>query len=281
MVGDTTEPLSHSSGNEILGCEQKYVYRKVQKVQRDNDAPRDTLALDLGKALHACLEDCHHDLTGFPKSQLRTKMADEGVPESQFSLLWAMLGRYRDLHQESELDCVVVEAPIRSANFIGYIDAVMEKDNKWWIVDVKTASMLNKFLPQILPRDKQLNLYYGFFEPETYGLDWENFGGCRYRVVTKSKLKRKKDDNDTLYSERMYKNIQAVEYVIPKEAMRPDLAVEEFDKLRLRQKQLWELPQRAKKNYNNCVSYFRPCEYWSKCHGTEYSSEPKVEEILA
>jgi hypothetical protein len=266
----------------MLGCEFKYTLRKIHKERRDPDAPMDTLALDLGCTLHDVLEAKRHELAGLHTSTLKAKMIERDVDMEWYPMLWAMLGKYKDLHEKSGLYCELVEAPIKTDDFIGFIDAVMiDDDSKWWIVDVKTAAMVNKFLPQTLPRDKQLNLYYAFFDPSEAGLNWDDFGGCRYRVVTKSKLKRKKDDTDSTYSKRMYESMQAVEYVIPKEVLNPEHAKEEFEKLRMRQKQLWELPQRAKRNYNNCVSYFRPCEYWSKCHGTEYSAEPRVQEITA
>jgi hypothetical protein len=260
----------------MLGCEQKYVYRKVQKVGRDVDAPMDMLALDLGLVIHDCLELCKHDLSGFQASVLKTKMLERDVDEHWYPMLWAMLRRYKDLHEKANLPTRLVEVEIRSEDFLGFIDVVLGDERAWWIGDVKTAAQVNKFLPQMLPRDKQLNLYYAHFKPEEHGLDWCNFQGARYRVVTKSKLRRKKEDTDISYSKRMYEGIQAVEYVIPKEHMIPEASSLEFQKLRMRQKELWTLPQRARKNFANCVSYFRPCEYWSRCHGVEYSATPRV-----
>jgi hypothetical protein len=263
----------------MLGCERKYVYRKVQKVERDSDAPMDTLPLDLGLVIHDCLELCKHDLTGFQASELKTKMLERNVDSKWYPMLWAMLRRYKDLHMKSALTTLLVEVEIRNEDFLGFIDVVLGDKGGWWIGDVKTAAQVNKFLPQMLPRDKQLNLYYAHFKPEEHGLDWCHFQGARYRVVTKSKLKRKKDDTDSSYSKRLYENIQGVEYVIPKEHMVPEETKLEFEKLRMRQKELWTLPQRAKKNFANCVSYFRPCEYWSQCHGVEYNAKRRVEAI--
>jgi hypothetical protein len=42
--------LSYSAADEILSCEQKWVYKKVMKLEADPDANVDTLAFRFGKA---------------------------------------------------------------------------------------------------------------------------------------------------------------------------------------------------------------------------------------
>jgi hypothetical protein len=249
------EPLSYSSSNELLGCQQKYVYRKVQKVDIDEDAPRDTLALDMGKAIHQCLEECMHDLRGFPAEKVKDRMEGYNVPADKFDLIFTMLGAYRDLHEEVGLKCVACEVKLEAGDFIGYIDALLQdEDGGLWICDVKTAARANQFLPSKLPMDRQLNLY-----AHEYGV--EKIKGCKYRVIYKTK------------------KAKAVEYTIPLEVMRPKEIAEDFKKLRKLQTQLFRGTKKPIRNFGNCDSYFRPCEYWSKCHGAQYSNSLRVTEI--
>ena len=219
----------------------------------DSDAPRETLALDIGKCLHQCLEDTNHELKGYTAEKIRENMERYDVPPSKYDLLEMMLRNYRDLHEASDLKCVVAEERLQNDEFIGFIDAIMEdKEGRKWIVDVKTAARKNQFLPSKLPRDKQLNLYL-YELSKAYDV-----AGCRYRVVYKSK------------------SGGAEEYTIPREVMDPEGMWEQFRHLRARQEQLWAVPRLAKKNFNNCDSYFRPCEYWSRCHGANYTDSPRV-----
>ena len=272
MTSETVEPLSYSSSNELLSCQQKYVYRKVQKVDRDVDAPMDTLAMDIGSTLHKCLEDCNHDLTGFEVETLFKVMKAYQVPSEQGPMLWAMLRKYKELHLSSDVTCVSVEEEKKDEDYIGYVDAIMkDRDGGLWITDLKTAAKISPFLTSRLPRDRQLNIYL-------HKLGKEKFKGCKYRVVTKSTLKRRKDESFDYYSDRVYERIKAVEYTIPIELMTPDEEGERFKDLRNIQVDLWK-GKKPIRNFQNCDSYFRPCEYWSKCHGQIYSDEPKITEI--
>jgi len=278
------DPLSYSSSNELIGCEQKYVYRKVLRVDRDADAPLDTLALDIGKVLHACLEDCCHDLHGFEMKRLRFFMEKAGLSAEHYPLLKAMLKKYRDLNDLSGLVCHATEVEIRLDDFIGFVDLILTeqgKQGRWWISDVKTASSVSSFLISRLGRDKQLNLYTAMIDPEKLGLCWETFAGCKYRVVTKSRIKRRKDEDDSSLTLRMYESIEAREFTVPKELLDPEGALANFKRQRERQVELWKNPDLAMRNHNYCESYFRPCEYWSQCHSCQFTEDSTITEIVA
>jgi hypothetical protein len=146
-----------------------------------------------------------------------------------------------------------------------------DSDGKLWIVDIKTAASLNKFLEQRLPRDRQLNLYAAKAK-------LENLAGCKYRVITKPKLKRKEDESFKAYADRISKSCKAVEYSIPIEAMDPEYSANEFKQLVRIQKGL-QKGKEPLRNYGYCESYFRPCEYWSKCHNSKFSDVSKVDVV--
>lgn len=274
-------PLSYSSMNEILGCEQKYAFRKVLECPSDEDYKQETDAMDVGSVFHKCLELCKHDLSGFAFPTLIECI--EEYPETlnlktHGPLLWAMLRRYKLLHEDAGLKPVQIELELLAPKeFKGFVDVVLEEDNGYWITDIKTAASISRFLRSRLASDRQLNLYVHWYEkllkPDKPIL------GCRYRAVTKSRLKYRKDETFKQLSDRIFQGINAYEYVIPVDLMNPESAANTFAKVRKRQKQLHKdaVPVR---NFNYCESYFRPCEFWSKCHGKQFTQDFGVHENI-
>jgi hypothetical protein len=205
-------------------------------------------------------------------------MVAVGLDEAHTGLLWAMLRKYKDLQEKTGLKVLKCEAELLEDEFLGFVDVVMEEPDGegWWIVDVKTAGRLAPDLAARLPMDRQLNLYRlragSLGNPET-------FLGCRYRVVTKSTAKRKSSESLKDYSDRLYRSISAVDFIIPRDVMKPEVIDENFRQLRKRQSQLVRKTRKPVKNFSYCFSYFRPCEYYSRCHGATFTSTPRVEEV--
>jgi hypothetical protein len=272
-------PLSYSSMNEILGCEQKYAFRKVLELEPDDDYAKETDAMDIGSVFHTCLELCEHDLKGFKFPTLVEcieEYPDTLDLKTHGPLLWAMLRRYKLLHEDMSLKPAHIELELLAPKeYKGYVDAVLEDENGYWITDIKTAATLSRFLRSRLADDRQLNLYVHWFnkilKPEKPIL------GCRYRVVTKSRLKYKKVESFKQLSDRIFSGINAHEFVIPLNLMDPDSAYSTFKKVRVTQKKLHKdtVPTR---NFNHCESYFRPCEYWSRCHKKQFTDDFGVKE---
>lgn len=276
--GALVPPLSYSSMNEILGCEQKYALRKVLQVEPDEDYSQETDALDVGTVFHSCLEHCQHDLNGFqyPTLVKLIREFDNLDVSVHGPLLWAMLRRYKLLHEDSGLKPVDIELELLSPKeYRGFVDAVMEDDKGLWITDLKTASFISRFLNSRLISDRQLNLYAYYYEKLVKHS--KPLLGCRYRVVTKSKLKQKKTESFKEFSNRIFAGINAYEYIIPIEKMNPEVAANTLKKVRTRQKQLHKNSVPIK-NFNHCESYFRPCEFWSRCHGKTFTSDFGVQE---
>lgn len=269
------DPLSYSSSNLLLNCEMKYFHKKVAKTAPDSDSEQSTLAMDIGKVLHKCCEVTNHDLSGFKLGSMFEFMAEEEVPKQHGPLLWAMVRKYKDLHEKVGLTCKTPELKLQDPSFLGFIDAIMVEPEGWWIVDLKTAGTLNRFLTSRLHRDRQLNLYAYKARMLRIGFD-AKFLGCRYRVVTKSKIKQKIGETFESVNERMYKSISAYDFEIPRVLLDPKAEGRDFKKLRARQESLWKKTRLPTKNLTYCDSYFRPCEYWSQCHGSNYSDESEI-----
>ena len=271
--------LSPSSFGEYSACNRKWFLRKVLKAPIDPDATEDYSAFMIGKAFHKALEDTKHNLAGFTHAQCIAVCAEFGVDEGDdIAMIYAMLGRYKELHAIDNLKVVGCEIVIDTPEFYGFVDVVMQdSEGLLWIVDIKTAATFQQSMLATVSSHPQLNLYAKYFDQVAYsvGLKDAPFGGIRLRTTTKSKLIRKATESVPEYIARMSKGIKSNEIVVPKES----LNVEQISAQHLaahaktsgaRVDDIEKFPC----NYGNCMSYFRPCNYYSRCNKHTYSSPP-------
>lgn len=278
--------LSPSSLALYMGCQRKYYYKKLANFPPDADAEEDYEAFEVGKAFHKVLEDTKHDLTGISyaavlKTVKSFKVAD---PDATAPMIFAMLGRYRDMHQKAGLKAVLCEAAIETDDFYGIVDVVLaDSDGKWWIGDMKTAANFTQALIPTLPMHPQLNLYAQHYELVAFAakVDPAKYQGCRYRLTTKSKLMRKATEEIGAYIGRISSAVKSIDFKIPKELMAPGeiaaLHKQVKDYIDIHKKSL--LPKHFPQNFGNCTQYFRACDYWSRCHG-KCNSEMRTLEMV-
>lgn len=261
-----TKPLSYSSAQLLLNCEQRYWHHKVNETAPDPDFEEDMEAFRVGKTFHEVLELNKHTRENV-KGLLKEACVTHDTEHHKL-MIYAMLMRYLEVHELSGLTCVLCEQQITSKEVIGFIDAIMvDRHKNWYICDLKTSGFWKEGKVAELPTDYQLNLYSYFAEmmAGVLGLDPTKFKGCLYRVTTKSKLKQGSKESDEAYFKRMYKGIKSLDIFIPKEVMAVNTIWERHLTLFKRAGELFqgEVPER---NYSYCMSYFRPCQYWSNCH---------------
>lgn len=277
--------LSYSSARLLQGCERRYWHYKVNNTSKDEDAQDDTRAFAVGKAFHYVLEKSKHLKPDKPVNDLEYCVGTMGLSEEDIPLVHAMLLKYLRLRKRQNFEALGIELEIKDDKTIGYIDLV-ERDNDsglWWITDLKTAKTFWKTTISRLPSDRQLNLYASFapMVAEMLGLSMDDFGGCRYRVTTKSTAKQRKGETYNDYVLRMAdNNIKSYDVVVPKSVMRPLEVKMEHEtlhrrSLEIRQKPESEVPQ----NFGYCENYFKPCPYWSKCHGGNFTDMEDALEV--
>jgi hypothetical protein len=257
--------LSYSSLSTLQSCQQKYYHYKIASTPNDSDY-EESEALGFGKAFHEVLEITSH--RSWDETLLLTAMEAHDVDISEKFLLEKMLEKYVEYHLSSGLKVVKCELPIETTQFIGFIDFIATEGNGYWIGDLKTAARHDESLLPRLPRDMQMNLYAHFADkleiaiPELVG---KKFLGCRYRQVIKSKAKTAKG---------LESGVSVYDIEIPVSVMDPDGAwsifQEQFEVVKLLVN--GEAPKR---NYSACFNYFRPCQYFSKCHGKNFSKNGK------
>lgn len=263
--------LSPSGLQLYQSCPRKYWHKKIGKVKPD--AEEDTEALRLGSAFHKVLEDCKHDLAGVTLScVIRTAAAFELSPDAA-ALIYAMLSRYKEVHEKVGLEAIACEVTIALPTFFGYVDVVLaDAEGRWWIGDMKTASTFSPLLMPQLASHPQLGLYAAHRKSlaEAVGLDPEKFQGCRYRLSTKSKTQRKPGEADAAYVGRLRKAVRAYDFAIPAAVLRTSGAtkalVYAMDRIAA-SKEREDYPT----NFTACTNYFKPCEFWSQCHGRTVS----------
>jgi len=287
MAGDKTPVdtrLSYSSASVIRGCEQKYFHYKVAKTPIDPDQSRDTKAFSIGKAFHHILEMSEHKKPEKIGALLEECVQDFGIEEAEAGLVHAMVLKYLRLRSKQNMRCIACEYVINDPMVIGFIDLIEEDldTGLWWISDMKTAKTFYPTTLSRLPMDRQLNLYASFAEQiaEAFDLDLAKFGGCRYKVTTKSTAKQKKTESYQDYVMRIAENnIKSYDVIVPKDKLNIDSVTKEFTENWERSMEL-RAGEEPKRNYGYCESYFKPCEYWSQCHNSCFSEIKESLEVI-
>ena len=274
--------LSYSSATLLKNCSQKYYYYKVAGLAKDPDSEQNYDAFNIGKAFHWVLETNGHTENRLEELLEEAVKAYE-VPESR-GMIHAMLLRYLQVHQLSGLEVVHCEFELSTDMFVGYIDVILKDSNTgvWWIGDLKTAARYSDIKTAMLHKDVQLNLYSSFADDiaKYFNLDPSKFGGARYRVTTKSVLKRKVDESYAAHVKRTAKNVKSYDVIIPIEKMDPKGIFAEHKKLHKDSIKMREGKLKPSKNMSHCDSFFKPCEYWSQCYGCTYTECKESAEML-
>lgn len=279
--GSVIPYLSYSSGGVLQSCMFKYFLSKIKKVPADPDAVVDTDAFRFGKAFHLVMEKSLHDFTKFDMNahfEFACK-AESIAPEVRYPL-FAAVDEYYFMHQQSKLQVVACEVAVSAPGCYMIVDAIMiePKSGRWWIVDLKTSGQVYQNLFAKLHADYQLNLYASYI-PELLQvlaakgikLAAEDFAGTRYRVAEKLKIVPKSNESLYDYSARVNKKVYDV--AIPVERMTHTKEVRETHDALLRLARDIEAGKtKPLKNRNSCLSWNKPCEFWSHCYGQCYTA---------
>ena len=277
--------LSPSSLALFTGCQRKYYYKKVAKIPIDSDVSEEQENFDIGKTFHKVLEDRMHVLSGLTLSEVIKTAATFNLGEEKAPLIFAMLGKYKIMHEKAGLEATSCEVIIDTPTFYGIADVILTDSKKnWWVGDMKTSASYSPLLVPTLAKHPQLNLY-GYHHKEiaeVVGLDPEKYMGCRYRLTTKSKASKKVKEETVDFINRISDTIRSIDYILPKDKMAGEEMYEMHSHAVKYMATCAEVAPGEKSlfkpNYGNCLSYFRPCEYFSNCHGSLFT-ESKVESV--
>jgi len=278
--------ISYSSSNVFQGCQRKFYHQKVRKTEPDTDRIDDGKALRIGKAFHEVLELCKHSNSILSNSHYKKSFQNNEVDNpTEQGLIVAMVRKYISLHERTNLKVVGIEIEIGDRiNYIGFIDVVLaDVHGNWWIVDLKTAARLNTSLLSRLSRDPQLNIYSYFANEvaEKCKLDLEKFQGVRYRVTTKSSIKKNPKESFSGYVKRCSDRMESYDIAVPKDKLIPKKVYAHFMNLLKQMRNLENISEEeVPQNFTYCETYFKPCEYWSQCYGKTFTENAEQYEIF-
>lgn len=266
--------LSPSSLATFLGCQRRYYHNKVAKTPKDSDVPEDVESLLIGSAFHKCLEDTRHILDGYGFKDVLKVSEEFKLDEDTAALIFAMLSRYKEVHAKAGLKAIACEVIVNTEKFYGIVDVILEDSSgNWWIGDMKTAASYRPDIVPTLPLHPQLNLYAAHANAigEFLGLLPEKYLGCRYRMTTKSRIGRKGGEEIGPYVKRLSKAIKSFDFILPKELMNPNLFAGIHGSAFKMIGEAGDKEAAFPQSFSNCMNYFRPCEFWSKCHGKNFT----------
>ena len=285
--------LSYSAADEIVSCEQKWVFKKVLKVEVDPDANVDTLAFRFGKAFHWIHEVCEHEIAYFDDKAdelIKKACEDFQLNEDSACYLMSTVTASLTLWRKTGLRVIKCEIEIKDEKFIGYVDfvAVCPNSGKWWIGDLKTTSMTSNISAR-LTRDPQLSLYSARKQQiaDMLNLDVALFQGALYRETVKPKIvvatikapKKKLKKGEVAPIETMETAARKETpreflarcmadtqmYIVPAaDIVDHQLMVHNILHDRAMALQAGGTPIR---NYKNCMAYNKKCDYFSRCYG--------------
>lgn len=253
--------LSYSSMTTLQSCEQKYAHYKVLNSPKDSDYVESD-ALGLGKAFHQVLERTLHN--DYNDILIIEAMTDHNVDASDKDLLTIMIKKYVEFRKATGIKVIKCELALATSEYNGFIDYIAVKGDEWYIGDLKTAGRHDETILSRLPLDPQLNLYAHFASeldiavPELVG---KRFAGCLYSQTTKSKAGTIKG---------LEAGVKVFEMFVPIESMNPDMIWSLFNEVHDRALQI-HAGEAPRKNLSSCMAYFSPCQYFSQCHGKNFS----------
>lgn len=285
--------LSYSSLGTLQTCEQKFAHYKIYKTPNDPDY-EESDALAIGKAFHQVLEKTNHKAVH--NKDVDEALMDHNVPKINKNIIIAMAMKAVEINKASGLEVIMCEFEISHMDYVGYIDFIAVEgsrklseslfDKYWWMGDLKSAGNYDAKLIPRLPLDLQLNLY-AYFVPEiarALGLDTAKFRGFKYRQVTKSKATQADNESDAEFIKRLITPakdrynpsgpwkapVEVRDFTIPFFTMKPKMAwdIIQENLIRARELQQGEAPKR---NFKACMDFFKPCQYFSQCHGTTHT----------
>jgi hypothetical protein len=268
--------LSYSGMTCLQDCERKYVHRYVMKSKQDTDFETPNY-FDFGSAFHKILELTSHEAKNFSAVNF------EGIIKSYESLdyiadggrIAALLRNYWLLHGQIPLFVAACELRLDLDKTTAVIDAIAvdKASGEWWIVDLKTTGMIDATLPARISRDPQLN-HYAACAPsiaKLMNLDLRRFAGVRYREGFKCRVEPKDNETFEKYTARVQPNSKIREIVVASQDLKIPEVWESFMLAFETATRLTNEANAGRCNYNSCLKWGRPCEYFSQCYGRTFT----------
>jgi hypothetical protein len=251
--------ISASGADMYLSCQRKYWHKRINKTSEDLDykAPN---YFAFGKACADIQQAVGPNPVKLMTSELIFRICQQhSLDVNQAARIMAVLRKYYGSFSQDEIfDCEKwLEHPV----LVGKIDKKIRRDGKVYICEDKTASDINPALRQTLKTDNQLCLYSACAEQcEAEGII--------YRVVSKPKEKRKKEESWESYTQRC--TCEALELVFDFAELDVAGCLARLDVVQ-KEIEVKEDKELFSCNLKNCTQFYSPCPWYSQCHEKTYS----------
>ncbi len=284
--------LRASGITQLLRCPREYVYGSVMCYAEEKAE-----ALSFGSAFHACVEgdvaqrDEH--MKTLPNHKYPYAKALE-VMKAAFDLAW--------LTHHSDKVIVGHEIQFFTETFTGTTDGIaVDTENKWYIVEHKTAYRLDEFKKFYLRTDVQMNAYVvhrenileAFYVKTGRLLDPDDFAGVLYTQTIKPGQRLKKGNakkgeepetpeelGERLTSEChiWFYSPEDLKGAVQNFAVQQEMAVMIRDKaIKIYEETL--NPGMVMGNPAACIRYNRPCPFATHCYPDYKINQEKQDDV--
>ena len=261
--------LTNSAIGQFKNCRRAFYYRRVEELALRYES----VSRGVGSAVHKGLE------TGNTEEALR--LFDDIFPgdqeeadklETNRAIVQAMLEGYFDLygkgwdgeyHPEKQFEISIINpasgATSRSYRLAGKVDGLLKQDGRWWLVEYKTAGMIDKNYIDKLMLDQQLTTYiYALQRQEQIKIS-----GVIYRMLRKPSIRQRKNETIGQFIERLtqdYKDRPEF-YFFEEQLYRSQEDLDEFER------EIWDITQDLLKCRREGLWYRNTsrCKDWGGC----------------
>ena len=203
----TTYSMWSKFRNCRKACEWRYL-KELVPLERDP-------ALAYGSVIHDCLElwHRHRDLDRV-LDHINVTYSERQGDERQradWHLATAMMKGYATRYPKEEFEIVALEKPFegaiinpatgaasRSFSLAGKVDGIVKMNGQYFLLEHKTASLIDSGYLERLWGDFQIQLYCWYIE-QTLG--WR-ISGIVYNILAKAKLRQRQGETEEEYQER-------------------------------------------------------------------------------
>ncbi len=266
--------------------------------------------LAFGSVIHTCLELWHrHRDLECVLNHINGACPDRGGDDKQradWHLATAMMKAYAARYAEEDFEVVALEktfegpilnpatgAASRSFTLAGKVDGIVKRDGQYFLLEHKTASLIDSGYLERLWGDFQIQLYCWYVE-QTFG--WR-ISGIIYNILAKAKLRQRQGETEDEYQARaaelMAKSksgkttakrklsetdeefqARLAEWYAQPDAFHREMLFVSRDQFETLRAELWELTRsfldarrrgRYYQNTSQCFQYGRPCPYFALC----------------
>jgi hypothetical protein len=158
------------------------------------------------------------------------------------------------------------ELPLGDYKLQGYIDGIIEEEDGYWLLEIKTASTVNKdYIDKLLFNDQISRYMYAIKNNyvEDFNLD-KPLLGIKYRIIKKPLIRQKQNESIMEFRKRLVEKLQEDDYIIEQVLTRTDEEIIDCMEDTLQDIITIENTKKFTKTLSACSTYGR-CPYMELC----------------